>query len=108
MYVLVRALCVVKLTASDRICPHMHAAGRSRFAPGIGHHQDAERYSRGHSRIRAYAHGSRRALLGRPVTWADLTMSRWSSLVIFRHFLCSYGTETEHRPGSVQVLTLTR
>jgi hypothetical protein len=37
MYVLVRALCTVKLTASDRRWPHMRGAGRSRFAPRIGH-----------------------------------------------------------------------
>jgi len=47
MHALVRALCAVKLTAYERIWPHMHAAGRSRFAPGIGHHQGAERYSGG-------------------------------------------------------------
>ena len=36
---LVRALCAVKLTASDRSWPHMRGAGRSRFAPRIGHHR---------------------------------------------------------------------
>ena len=36
---LVRALCTVKLTASDRSWPHMRGAGRSRFAPRIGHHR---------------------------------------------------------------------
>src|SRR5690349_14658519 len=33
MYVLVRALCMVKLTASDRSWPHMRGAGRSRSLP---------------------------------------------------------------------------
>ena len=33
MYALVRALCAVKLTASDRIWPHMRAAGRSVSLP---------------------------------------------------------------------------
>jgi hypothetical protein len=41
----------------------MRAAGRSRFAPRIGHRG-------GHSRIRACAHG-RRALIVTPVTWSD-------------------------------------
>jgi hypothetical protein len=35
MYVLVRALCTVKLTASDSRWPHMRGAGRSRYAPRI-------------------------------------------------------------------------
>jgi hypothetical protein len=39
---LVRPLCTVKLTESDRSWPHMRAAGRSRFAPRIGHIEDTE------------------------------------------------------------------
>ena len=55
---LVRALCMVKLTASDRSWPHMRAAGRSRFAPRIGHHRGCRAgtwrgsISGGRSRIR--------------------------------------------------------
>ena len=36
---LVKAPCTVKLTTSDRSWPHMRGAGRSRFAPRIGHHR---------------------------------------------------------------------
>ena len=54
---LVRALCTVKMTASGRIWPHMRAAGRSRFAPRIGHYRDC-RAKAGHSGNRVCAHGS--------------------------------------------------
>ncbi len=70
MYALVRALCAVKLTASDRIWPHMHAAGRSRFAPRIGHHQGAERYS-GAWQDSSLRSRLRRALIVTPVTWTN-------------------------------------
>jgi hypothetical protein len=47
--VLVRALCTVKLTASDRAWPQMRGAGRSRFAPRIGHHRGTELWHGGAS-----------------------------------------------------------
>jgi hypothetical protein len=75
MHALVRALCVVKLAASNRIWPHIHAAGRSRFAPGIGYPQGAERYS---GRITGFelALTLRRALAGRLATWESGPIAR--------------------------------
>ena len=57
---LVRALCTVKLTASDRSWPHMRGAGRSRFAPRIGHIEVTEMW-RGGQASQAYRLGVPRA-----------------------------------------------